>query len=420
MKPFFSPIYKKVPVVLFVLFITFSQSTFAQTVDDLGIEIENYEQKITALERQITKNNTSGNGSANAALEKEIKEHGDKIAVLLDQIKRIQSGASKNDNELELVALQKELQATEGIVEDLEKEIGKLNKEIQRLTAQGGGSVEVEKLQNRVEKLQNENKLLKQQINGYRKNATSTSNTNSNSSTNTKLTKLEGQIQLLKKKNQQLRTQANNSGTRTALSNQHFLKQFRAINTTNLVLGYRYTVIPKVNFAETPSLLQATKSVGTILAISDLPASGHYGFMGVEFLFHGRHVGGNLGLTANYAYNEGVDLKMHAAYFQLSGEFTILPIRLGIKVALNAGYTFGQILNHNALLTDGSTQIDPEFSTFMVGFDAKARLYLSRYVAFAGYFGADYALSDQFELNSWNTLFRYGVGIDFIIPLKKT
>lgn len=160
--------------------------------------------------------------------------------------------------------------------------------------------------------------------------------------------------------------------------------------------------------------------MGEISAISDLSAAGHYGFMGFEFLFHGRHVGGNLGLTANYAYNEGTDIKMHTPYFQLSGEFTILPIRLGIKVGVNGGYTFGQIRNHSAFLNDNSIQIDPEFSTLMVGFDTKLRLYLSRYIAFTGYFGADYALSDQFKTDSWNTMFRYGVGIDFIIPLKKT
>jgi cytochrome c556 len=420
----YSLVYRNVQVILFALFILLSQSAFAQTVDDLTTEIESYEQKMTALERQITKNNTSGNSSANPALKQKIKEYKDKIAVLLDQIKRINSGAGKNSDELELVALQKELQATEDIVEDLEKEIGKLNKEIQRLTAQSGGSVEVEKLQNKVEKLQDKNQVLKKQIEGYRKSSNSKTKptpkpkSNSNSS-NTKVTKLEGQLKALQAKNKQLRTQANNSGTRAALSDKHFLKQFRVINTINLVLGYRYTVIPKINFKETPSLLQGSKSVGTILAISDLPASGHYGFMGIEFLFHDRHVGGNIGLTANYAYNEGPDIKMNMAYFQLSGEFTILPIRLGIKAGVNIGYTFGQIMNHNALLNDNSIQADPEFSTLMVGFDSKLRLYLSRYIAFTGYFGSDYALSNQFEPNSWNTIFRYGLGLDFIIPLKK-
>ena len=64
------------------------------------------------------------------------------------------------------------------------------------------------------------------------------------------------------------------------------MKQLRATNTTNFVFGYRYTVIPKINFLGTPSLIQATKNVGIITAISDQPAAGHNGFMGVEFLFH--------------------------------------------------------------------------------------------------------------------------------------
>jgi len=415
MKPFYLT-NKKVPIILFVLFLLLSQSAFAQTVDDLAAEIENHEQQITTLEKQITRNSTASNSSANAVLEQKIKNHANEIAVLLDKIKQIKFRVSDNSDELELVALQKELQVMEGIVEDLEKEIGTLNKEIQRLTAQSGGSAEIEKLQNKVGKLQNENKILKQQIIGYRKN----SNSNSNSSTSRRVTNLEGQIQMLKTKNKQLQVQANNVGTRNRLKTKHILKQFRSINTTNFVLGYRYTILPTINFKTNPSLLQGTKKVGTILPISDLSASGHYGFMGVEFLFHGRHVGGNLGLTANYAYNEGTDIKMHTTYFQLSGEFTILPIRLGIKVGGNFGYTFGQIRNHNALLNDHSIQVDPEFSTLMAGFDTKLRLYLSRYIAFTGCFGADYALSDQFKTDSWDTMFRYGVGIDFIIPLKRT
>lgn len=412
----FSLIYKKVHVILFVLFILLSQSIFAQSVSQLEAEIEAYEQKITSLEKNITRNDTNGNTSANTALKQKIEGYENEIEVLLNKIKQINSGVPENSNELELMALQKELQATEGIVADLEKEIGTLNKEIQRLTVQGGGSVEIEKLQNKVEKLQNENKILKQQINGYRKN----SNSGANSINTKKVTTLEGQIKMLKAKNKQLQAQANNRGTRNSLNNKHFLKQFRVVNTTNLVLGYRYTVIPTVNFKETPSLLQSMNKVGTILSISDIPASGHYGFMGVEFLFHDRHIGGNLGLTANYAYNEGADIKMNTAYFQLSGELTILPIRLGIKGGVNIGYTFGQIMNHRARLMDNSIQMNPEFSTLMFGFDTKLRLYLSRYVAFTGCFGADYALSGQFEMDSWDTMFRYGIGIDFIIPLKKT
>lgn len=415
MKPF-SLTYNKVQVILFVLFMILSQSAFAQTVPQLEAEIENYEQKITDVEKQISRNNTSGNAANNATLEQKIKGYENEIAVLLDKIKRINSGAPDNSNELELMALQKELQATEGIVEDLEKEISTLNKEIQRLTVQGGGSVEIEKLQNRVKKLQNENQILKQQIIGYRKSAKS----KSNSSTNSKVAKLEGQLKMLKTKNRKLQMQANNKGSRSRLNRQHFLQQFRAINTTNLVLGYRYTVIPKVNFKNSPSLLQGTENVGRILSIADMPAAGHYGFMGVEFLFHGRQVGGNLGITANYAYNQGTDITMHTAYAQVSGEFTILPIRLGIKAGVNFGYTFGQIMNHNALMNDNSIQSDPEFSTLMTGFDTKLRVYLSRYIAFTGSFGADYALSGQFETNSWNTMFRYGIGMDFIIPLKRT
>lgn len=414
MKPF-SLTNKKVPSILFVLFLLLSQTTFAQTVADLTEEIENHEQQMTILERQITRNNTASNSSANAALEQKIEEHANKITGLLVQIKQIKSGGSNNSNELELVALQKELLVMEDIVEDLEKEIGGLNKEIQRLTAQNGGSIEIEKLQNKVAKLQSENQVLKQQINGYRKN----SNPSPNSGNSTKVTRLEGQVKMLKTKNQQLQVQINNVGTRNLLHDKHFLKQYRSINTTNFVLGYRYTMLPTINFNTNPSLLQGSKKVGTILPIADLSASGHYGFMGVEFLLHGRHVGGNWGLTANYAYNEGIDIKMQTTYFQLSGELTILPIRLGIKVGGNLGYTFGQIRNHSALLNDNSIQIDPEFSTLMVGFDTKLRLYLSRFIAFTGYFGADYALSDQFKTDSWNTMFRYGVGIDFIIPLKK-
>jgi predicted nucleic acid-binding Zn-ribbon protein len=407
--------YRKVPSILFVLFLLLSQTTFAQTVADLTEEIENHEQQMTILERQITRNNTASNSSANAALEQKIEEHANKITGLLVQIKQIKSGGSNNSNELELVALQKELLVMEDIVEDLEKEIGGLNKEIQRLTAQNGGSIEIEKLQNKVAKLQSENQILKQQINGYRKN----SNPSPNSGNSTKVTRLEGQVKMLKTKNQQLQVQINNVGTRNLLHDKHFLKQYRSINTTNFVLGYRYTMLPTINFNTKPSLLQGSKKVGTILPIADLSASGHYGFMGVEFLLHGRHVGGNWGLTANYAYNEGIDIKMQTTYFQLSGELTILPIRLGIKVGGNLGYTFGQIRNHSALLNDNSIQVDPEFSTLMVGFDTKLRLYLSRFIAFTGYFGADYALSDQFKTDSWNTMFRYGVGIDFIIPLKK-
>jgi predicted nucleic acid-binding Zn-ribbon protein len=414
----FSLIDQTIQMILFVLFMILGQSAFAQTVNELEAEIESYEQKMTALEKQISVNNTTNNASANPALEKKIEGYENEIEVLLDKIKRINAGLPDNSDELELMALQKELQATEDIVEDLEKEIGTLNKEIQRLTVQGGGSGEIEKLQNRVKKLQNENQILKKQIIGYRKSSKIRSNSNSNN--NTKVAKLEGQLKTLRTKNKQLQQQANNGGARNALNNNHFLKQFRVVNTTNLVFGYRYTVLPNINFKTSPSLLQGTKKVGTLLPLADLSAAGHYGFMGVEFLFHDRHVGGNVGLTANYAYNEGIDITMHTAYFQLSGELTILPLRLGIKGGVNVGYTFGQIMNHSALLNDHSVQNNPEFSTLVVGFDTKVRLYLSRYIAFAGYFGADYALSGQFETDSWNTMFRYGIGIDFIIPLKRT
>lgn len=417
MKPFYLSD-KKIQVILLLLFLLASQSVFAQTVNQLEAEIEGYEQKMTALEKQISVNNTSNNAAANPALQKQIEGYENEIEALLKKIEQINAGLSNNSDELELMALQKELQVTEGIVEDLEKEIGTLNKEIQRLTVQGGGSVEIEKLQNRVKKIQNENQILKKQIIGYRKSAKIRSN--SNSSNNAKVANLEGQLKRLKTKNKQLQRQANNGGTRNALNNSHFLKQFRSVNTTNLVLGYRYSILPTINFKNRPSLLQGTKKVGTLLPLSDLSAAGHYGFMGVEFLFHGRQVGGNLGLTANYSYNQGTDITMHTAYAQLSGEFTILPIRLGIKAGVNVGYTFGQIMNHDALMNDYSIQNNPKFSTLMTGFDTKVRVYLSRYIAFAGYFGADYVLSDQFETDSWNTMFRYGIGIDFIIPVKRT
>ncbi|CAA6812766.1 MAG: Unknown protein, partial [uncultured Aureispira sp.] len=391
-------------------------------VADLAAEIENHEQQITTLEKQITINSSTNNAAANAGLEQKIKGHAKEITELLEEIKRIKSGAAKNSNELELVALQKELQVTEGIIEDLEKEIGTLNKEIQRLTAQGGGSAEIEKLQKKAERLQNENQVLKQQIAGYRKsaNANTNSNANANTSPSAKVAKLEGQIKMLKIKNKKLQIQARNTGTRNRLHNHHFLKQYRSINTTNWVLGYRYTVLPTISFKRSSSLLQGTKKVGRLLPLADLSAVGHYGFMGVEFLLHGKQIGGNWGITANYAHNVGTDIRMQTAYLQLSGELTLLPIRLGLKVGVNGGYTFGQIMNHDALLNDNSIQANPEFSTFMVGFDSKVRFYLSRYIAFAGYFGADYALSDQLKFDSWNTRFRYGIGIDVIIPLKKT
>ncbi|WP_156039664.1 hypothetical protein [Aureispira sp. CCB-QB1] len=415
LSPFFT---RNILMILFLLFFFFTNSSFGQTIEQLENEIEGYEQKITNLEKEITRNNTSNNSSANSSLESQIKSYEQEIGALVKQIKVIQSGGTvnKNDCELEIMSCRKEMEVLEEVIEKLENESLDLQKEIQRLTMQGGGSAEIEKLQKKVESQKREIQVLKQQIQGYRQN----SNTSSSNSPKVQIIKLEGKIKELKNKNNYLQQQLNKSNSSVGSNGARhlFQKQFVLKNATSLVFGYKYSILPKLNFKETPKLYQSARDAGSFISVPNDQVLGHNGFWGVEFLWHGFDVGGNVGLTANYSYNMQENMIYHILGFQFSPELTILPLRIGLKPSAYFGYTWGKINNHNALLNNSSVQSSPEFSTMAWGWDVKLRVYISRFIAFTGSIGSDYPLSQDFDMEFWDTSLKFGVGIDFIIPVS--
>lgn len=405
-------------LLIFLLLLLCIDTSFAQDIQPLENEIERYEQKIIDLEKQIAINSTNGNLSDNSTLKQEIESHEQKIANLLKQIKQLQSGdgANQNDCELEIMSCRKEIEATEKIVEQLEEENLDLQKEIQRLTMQGGGSAEIERLQKKVELQKNEIQVLKQQIQGYRKNQSSSGSKNLKN----QILQLKGTIRTLELKNQNLqrKNNINTYKSRSNITRHGFQKQFISQNATNLVFGYKYTLLPSLNYKEAPKLYQSANDVGTFISVPTNQVTGHNGFFGLEFLWHGSDVGGNLGIAANYSHNVQEDMMYHILGFQFSPELTILPIRIGIKPSAYFGYTWGKITNNSVLLNNASIQRDPEFGTMIWGWDAKLRVYISRFVAFTGTVGSDYPLDQNFELVFWDTSLKFGVGIDILIPTK--
>lgn len=388
-------------------------TSLAQTTQQLASEISDYEQKIADLERQIAQNDASGNSNANVTLQVQKKSHEKEIERLLQQIKN--GGGSANSNcESEIVSWRQQVEQREEIIAKIEKENSELQGEIQRLIIQGGGSSEIERLQKKVESQKGEIKVLKQQIQGYRQ----TSNATSSNTTSIKIIKLQGQIDLLEKQNKQLRQQSNTSSTFGNDSRHLFQRQFISENATSFVFGYKYSILPKLKFREAPKLYQDGEQAGTFVSLPNNQVTAHNGFLGFEWLWHGADVGFNLGLTANYSYNQQEDMLYHITGFQFSPELTILPLRIGLKPSVYAGYMWGQVTNHNALLNNSLLQANPKFNTFVWGWEGKMRVYISRLIAFTGTIGADYPIDGSLDMEFWGTSLKFGVGMDFIIPLK--
>lgn len=385
----------------------------AQTQQQLEQEISTYETEITDLERQMARNSSTGNQSRNPGLELQVKIYQLEIEKRVEQLRCMQSSNSNNKNvdetsvaacRAELKATSEELKKVQQIATDLEKANISLTKENARLKGQTGkntNTAEVERLQDKINRLNSRIKYLEAQ----NKAAKSSGNKGNKIAKNNKTKKPK--------------TSNPPPPPPQPLGDNHFLRQLRNENRTALVFGGRYSIIPTIN-TKSANLYHKSEWVGQFPAtnITNIAAAGGYGFMGIEFLFHGNHIGGNLGLTANYAYNAGDFIEMHLPHFQVSGEFTIFPIRLGLKAGFNIGYALGRMKNYQVNGASGAIS-NPEFSSMMLGFDTKARIYLSRYMAFTGYFGADYITSPQLEFNSFNTFFRFGFGIDFIIAFKR-
>lgn len=369
-------------------------------------------QRIKQLEQQLNK------------AQKELQQLEADFAQISKENKQLRNArsASSNDTELEFTAMQKQLETTEAIITNLEQENTQLQKEIQRLSAQVADDRALTNLQAKVQRLQTDNNTLKQQVDNYRRQArqaSSTNRTTNNNTNNQEVQRLERRVDYLKRQNDQLSMQLTQSYRNN--NNNHrlgFLQLFRGTRATNLTLGYRYNVTPNFNFVSNAVLHQSTRNVGRLLSVPNGPASGHYGFLGVEWLGNCGIWGGNWGFTLNYANNRGAEITNQMAFLQLQGEVTIIPIRLGIKLGVHGGYVWGTYVNQQAVLNDNSFVNSPNFSTFVGGFDVKARFYFSRFIALAFTWGADWALSEYFEANAWDNHFRFGIGLDVMLPIR--
>ncbi len=400
-----------------------------QSLQDLERQIEDKEQQIENLEKQISVNNSRRNTAANTSLERQIEGYEQEIQLLLQKIKNLQQGdgGSSNDCELEILSYKKEIAATEAIVDRLETENADLNKEIQRLTMEGGGSAEIERLREKVRKQQEEVNTLKGQIKGYQKRARTSSSTTSSSSSASlaQVSQLERQVARLERDKESLRQQLRNNKQsnkrqpRNNFSEHDFQKQFVGQNATNFLIGYRYTLLPRLNYKEAPSIYQGSERAGTLTSTPDQQTAGHNGYLGIERLWHGRTVGGNIGLSANYGYNNQEDLTYNMVGGQLGGELTILPLRMGLRLSGTGGYLWGAVRNHDMLLDDGTTISNPKMSTMVWGWEAKLRVYISRMAAFTGSIGADYPISMEGQMGFWDTSLKFGVGIDVLIPTTR-
>lgn len=411
------PFVLRVSIVFF--FLLFHQQTYAQTVQDLEIKIEQREQEIETLEKQITRNNTSGNTADNAALKQKKEGYEKEIKSLLNQIKLLESGVnvSGGDCELEVMAYKKEIEATEAIVDKLEQENLELNKEIQRLTIQGGGEKEIERLKKKVTTQNKEINVLKGQIKGYQRRASSP-----NSSTASNNSSLERKIEQLEREKARLKQQLKNntSSRRSSYGVEHdFQKQFIEQNSTNVLFGYRYTLLPKLNYEESSTVYQGSQPVGTLISTPNQQVAGHNAYIGIERLWHGASVGGNIGLAATYSYNFQSDMIYNIVGGQFGGELTILPIRMGIRISGTGGYVWGKINNHSMVLKDGRIENDPDFNTMIWGWETKLRIYVSRMLAFTGSIGADYPISEDWEMNFWGTSMKFGLGVDVLISTTR-
>ncbi|MGH1336713.1 MAG: hypothetical protein ACRBFS_11340 [Aureispira sp.] len=410
--------------VLLLLFLV--PNVYGQNIQELETQIETEEQAIEALEKRIARNNTTGNGGNNAALNQEKEGHEREIKAILNKIKILESGgslANTNDCELEITSCRKEIEATEAIVEKLEAENLNLNKEIQRLTMEGGGTVEIERLRKRAAEQKQEIQVLKGQIKGYQKRANATTSNPSGAST-AQVSALERKIERLERDKVNLRQQLQkNKQPSRRTSNfgeeHHFQKQFVQQNATNVLFGYRYTLLPQLNFKETPVIYQGSERVGTLTSTPNQQVAGHQGYLGIERLWHGRHAGGNIGFAATYSYNSQADMIYHIVGGQLGAELTILPLRMGIRVSGTAGYVWGQLENHSLVLENGSINRNPRFSTMIWGLETKLRVYISRMVAFTGSIGVDYPISQQWEMEFWDTSLKFGFGLDILIPTTR-
>lgn len=415
---------------IFFLFILLclAQNGFGQTIQELENEIEQKEQQIASLEKKISRNNTTGNSGANATLKQQKDGYDQEIELLIKKIKILEKGGSltnTNDCEIEIMAYREEIEATEDIITKLEGENFDLNKEIQRLTMEGGGSAEIEKLRKKIGNQKEEIQVLKGQIKGYKKRANNSSTSTPSSGTSTaQLSSLERKIARLERDKANLREQLQKnkkapSSVRLNFTEHRFQQQFVNQNATTLVLGYRYSLLPSINYKEAPSIYQGSERVGTLTSTPNQQTAGHNGYVGIERLWHKDNIGGNIGLAGTYAYNSQAEMTYHIVGGQLGGELTILPLRMGLRISGTGGYVWGNIQNHSMRLEDGSMEDNPEFNTMIWGWESKLRVYISRRAAFTGSIGADYPISEAGEMGFWDTSLKFGLGLDVLLQVSK-
>ncbi len=398
------PLYSFIKYTIFLFFLLLVQQAQGQSKQDLETEIEQHEQAIDNLERQKASNNSNGNSSANTALQREIEDHERQIQVLVARIKQLDQQQPAGDCELEIVAARKETAAVQAIVDDLEQENLELNKEIQRLVMENGGSAEIEKLRNKVAVQKEEIKVLKSQVKGYQQRMVkASSNTPSTASAQ-----------------RQVNQQPNRSKTI-----HDFQRQFVNENATNFLIGYRYKTLPQLNFLETPLIYQGLgPSVGTLVSKPTERMTGHDAYLGIERLIHRSSIGFNIGLSGRYAYMAQPDFYYQTVGGQLGVEITVLPIRLGIRASANFGYLWGRFKGHNMRREDRSIVSNPSFGSLHAGWEGKLRAYISRRVAITGSIGSDRPISleedsDNAAANTWGTSLQIGIGVDVLLQLSK-
>lgn len=373
--------------------------TFAQNPLDKNLEF--HENRIQEFEREIKKIDNGVSGDK-AQFERLIKEQEEMIENILTAMRSSGSnGSNNNENTVqsfnqEKMRLQKQIEALEKLNDDCARDNGELRRELNAYKTKGAKSVELEACEKR------ENAL------------------------NNAIQRKENQVAALKQEVKNLKQGRRTSGAgryepssgNVGYNEYAFLRQFRNVKVPSLVLGYDYNLLPTINFGEFSTLYRGFKEVGTISILDPLSALGHRGQFGFEFIGNRKNVGGNLGLFLEYSQFEGADIEMRDVSFKLKLEGNILPIRLGIIASGQAGYTWGNIYNHQATMNNGTVELNPSFGSVSGGVDVGLRLYLSRFIAFKTTVGASFLFSPVFDTNFFNTQYKGGVGLDFIIPLK--
>lgn len=393
-------------LLAFLLVLYFSTQLFAQPgnaqITQLNQEIANYEQQIMSLEKEISKNIANGNTSANARLRQEIERYDQLIMDNVEQINKLRNppkpkpnpkpqptpqpnnaSAATNKNEKIIMQLQEEIRQAGEIIGELEEENLELRKELQKKLQQQGGTAEIERLEKKIERLEEKEQVLKDQLRAAKQNSGSVNRV--------------GQL---------------------AVGQYHFLRQSRNVAQTNFLLSYSYHFNQQLDIRPGDELIQSASAVGIFMQAQQLALTGHRFSMGWEFLANRKVIGAGLGLLLDGAYYEDQGNLSQYGGLRLQGEISILPIRLGILLSGHLGYTWGELQNVQVLLNDGQTSNRVEFGSLLWGYDVKARIYLSRFLALSLSAGIDSALSRNLEETSYSTLdSRYGIGIDLLIPL---